>query len=223
MPEKVVVSWSGGKDSTMALAAVRADRRYEVVSLLATVTAEYDRVSLHGVRRDLLERQAAALGLPLRLVFVSAHGANEEYEAKMREALADFQAAGVGAVVFGDLYLEDVRRYRELKLLTVGLKGIFPLWGQDTAELAQGFITRGFKAVVTCVDTQVLKKAMVGRKFTRQFLSHLPAGVDPCGENGEFHSFVYDGPFFQQPVRFTRGDRLLAHDRFYFCDLLPKD
>jgi uncharacterized protein (TIGR00290 family) len=221
MPEKVIVSWSGGKDSTLALKAMQEDSRYQIVALLATVTADYDRVSLHGVRRELLERQAAALGYPLKLTYLSPNGSNEEYEEKMREALTVFKAAGISGVVFGDLFLEDVRKYRELKLMTVGLEGLFPLWGRDTAQLAQGFISRGFKAVITCVDTQALGQDFVGREFTSEFLKDLPAKVDPCGENGEFHSFVYDGPLFGQPVRFSRGEKRLTHERFYFCDLVP--
>lgn len=221
MPEKVIVSWSGGKDSTLALAAVGRDPAYEVVTLLATVTAAYDRVSLHGVRRELLVRQAAALGYPLQITLLSPEGSNEEYETKMRQTLAHFGAAGVRAVVFGDLYLEEVRAYREKNLEAVGFKGLFPLWGQETGRLAQDFIRQGYRAVITCVDTQALKPAFVGREFAPEFLNDLPAGVDPCGENGEFHSFVYDGPLFVRPVRFTLGERVLTHHRFYFCDLVP--
>lgn len=221
MPEKIIVSWSGGKDSTLALAAVGRDPGYEVVTLLATVTADYDRVSLHGVRRELLVRQAAALGYPLQITLLSAEGSNEEYEEKMRQTLAHFGAAGVSTVVFGDLYLEEVRAYREKNLQAVGFKGLFPLWGQETGRLAQDFISQGYRAVITCVDTQALKPEFVGREFAPDFLNDLPAGVDPCGENGEFHSFVYDGPLFAQPVGFTLGERVLTHNRFYFCDLVP--
>jgi uncharacterized protein (TIGR00290 family) len=221
MPEKVIFCWSGGKDSTQALYELRADAAYQLVALLATVTEDYDRLSLHGVRRELMERQAEALGHPLHQVLVSKDGTNEEYEARMREALAGYLAAGVTAAAFGDLYLEDIRQYREERLLTVGLKGLFPLWRRDTAALAQSFLARGFKAVVTCVDTQVLDREFAGREYDAAFLADLPPGVDPCGENGEFHSFVYDGPIFARPVRFTRGEGLLAHDRFYFRDLVP--
>jgi uncharacterized protein (TIGR00290 family) len=222
MPQRVISCWSGGKDSTLALYEIRENLRYELMALLATVTADFDRLSLHGVRRVLLERQAEALGHPLHTVFVSKDGSNEEYEERMRAALAGYVEAGVTAAVFGDLFLEDVRKYREEKLLTVGLQGIFPLWGRDTAQLAQSFIRLGFKAVITCVDTQVLDKDFAGREFDEKFLADLPPGVDPCGENGEFHSFVYEGPMFRHPLRFTRGEAVLRNDRFYFRDLLPE-
>jgi uncharacterized protein (TIGR00290 family) len=221
MTEKIVLCWSGGKDSTQALYELEADPRHAPVALLATVTAEYGRLSLHGVRLELLERQAAALRIPLHPVFISRDGSNEEYEEKMRQALEGYQARGVRTIAFGDLYLEDVRRYREEKLLLAGMQGLFPLWGRDTGELARGFLARGFKAVITCVDTHVLPKDFVGREYDHRFLADLPPGVDPCGENGEFHSFVYDGPLFSAPVPFTLGQRLLTHDRFYFCDLVP--
>ncbi len=221
MPEKVIFCWSGGKDSTQALYELQADAAYQLVALLATVTEDYDRLSLHGVRRELMERQARALGHPLHQVLVSKDGTNEEYEERMRAALSGYLADGVTHAAFGDLFLEDIKRYREERLLTVGLKGLFPLWLRDTAELAQTFISRGFKAVVACVDTEVLGREFAGREYDADFLADLPPEVDPCGENGEFHSFVYDGPIFAQPVRFTRGEGRLAHDRFYFRDLVP--
>ncbi len=221
MPEKVVFCWSGGKDSTLALHALKQNPAFEVVALLATVTAEYDRISLHGVRAELLVRQAAALRTPLHQVFIPKDGSNEEYEAGMRAALQDYRDAGISACAFGDLFLEDVRRYREERLLSVGLQGLFPLWGKDTKALAQNFLSLGFKAAVTCVDTAVLSPDFAGRDYDLPFLADLPPGVDPCGENGEFHSFVYDGPLFAEPVGFTRGERRLTHNRFYFCDLVP--
>jgi uncharacterized protein (TIGR00290 family) len=221
MPEKVILCWSGGKDSTQALYELEQDPRYEPVVLLATVTAEYQRLSLHGVRLTLLERQAAALRIPLHPVFVSRDGGNEEYEEMMRQALGNYLAQGVTTVAFGDLFLEDIRKYREEKLLLAGMQGLFPLWHRDTWELARRFLAVGFKAVITCVDTQVLNQDFVGREYSDRFLADLPPGVDPCGENGEFHSFVYDGPLFSGAVAFTRGERLLTHDRFYFCDLVP--
>ena len=221
MPEKVILCWSGGKDSTQALYELAGDPRFQVAGLLATVTAEYQRLSLHGVRLELLERQAAALGLPLNTVLVSKDGGNEEYDQRMLQAVERYLAQGITTMAFGDLFLEDVRRYREERLLVKGIKGIFPLWGRGTAALAQAFLARGFKAVLTCVDTQVLGKDFVGREYDAQLLADLPPGVDPCGENGEFHSFVYEGPLFQEAVPFTLGERLLTHERFYFCDLVP--
>ena len=221
MPEKVILSWSGGKDSTLALYKIKRDPAYRVVSLLTTINEQYDRISLHGVRRELLELQAEALGFPLDKVWVSNNGTNDEYEAKMRQALAEHLNAGVSGVVFGDIFLEDLKKYREEKLLSVGLKGIFPLWQKNSFDLACTFIYLGFKAVVTCVDTQVLDAAFGGREYDEQFLVDLSEGVDPCGENGEFHSFVYDGPIFHRPVGFHTGEQVLKHDRFFFCDLIP--
>jgi uncharacterized protein (TIGR00290 family) len=221
MPEKVILSWSGGKDSTLALYKIKRDPAYRVVSLLTTINEQYDRISLHGVRRELVELQAEALGFPLDKVWVSNNGTNDEYEAKMRQALAEHLNAGVSGVVFGDIFLEDLKKYREEKLLSVGLKGIFPLWRKNSFDLACTFIYLGFKAVVTCVDTQVLDPAFGGREYDEQFLVDLSEGVDPCGENGEFHSFVYDGPIFHRPVGFHAGEQVLKQDRFFFCDLIP--
>lgn len=222
MAEKVILCWSGGKDSTQALYELAGDPRFQVAGLLATVTAEYRRLSLHGVRLELLRRQAAALGLALDTVFVSKDGGNEEYDRAMLRAVEGYLAQGIAAMAFGDLFLEDVRRYREERLLVKGMKGLFPLWGRGTAALAQAFLARGFRAVLTCVDTQVLGKDFVGREYDARLLADLPPGVDPCGEKGEFHSFVYDGPLFKEAVPFSLGERLLTHERFYFCDLLPQ-
>jgi uncharacterized protein (TIGR00290 family) len=219
--EKVILSWSGGKDSALALHELRKTGNYEILALLTTVTGDYDRVSMHGVRRVLLEQQAVSLGLPLEKVFISAHTSNEEYAATMREVLGRYQAAGVSGVAFGDIFLEDVRGYREDNLSKIGMRGVFPLWGRDTTELASAFIGMGFRAVTTCVDSDVLDHGFVGRDFDERFLSELPAHVDPCGENGAFHSFVYDGPIFRERIRFDRGEIVLREGRFYFCDLLP--
>lgn len=194
MNEKVLFSWSGGKDSAMALYELQRARSYEISALLTVVTEDYDRISMHGVRRVLLERQADSLGYPLEEIFISKNASNEEYESKMRDVLVKYREAGVSSVVFGDVLLEDVRRYREDNLAKVGMRGIFPLWKRDTTELANTFINLGFKAIITCVDSKVLGKRFVGRVYDKQFLRELPPHVDPCGENGEFHSFVYDGP-----------------------------
>jgi uncharacterized protein (TIGR00290 family) len=176
---------------------------------------------MHGVRRILVEQQARSLGFDIEEVPVSRNSSNEEYERKMGEVLERYQSAGVGAVVFGDVFLEDLRQYRENNLSKTGMKGIFPLWKIDTAELAETFIDSGFKAVITCVDSNVLGKTFVGRSFDEQFLSELPSGVDPCGENGEFHSFVYDGPIFRDRVAHRTGGVVLREKRFYYCDLVP--
>jgi len=221
MNEKVLFSWSGGKDSAMALYELQRARSYEISALLTVVTEDYDRISMHGVRRVLLERQADSLGYPLEEIFISKNASNEEYESKMRDVLVKYREAGVSSVVFGDVLLEDVRRYREDNLAKVGMRGIFPLWKRDTTELANTFINLGFKAIITCVDSKVLGKRFVGRVYDKQFLRELPPNVDPCGENGEFHSFVYDGPIFRRKISFAVGDIVLRDNRFYFCDLIP--
>jgi len=176
---------------------------------------------MHGVRRILLEQQAGSLGFPLEEVFISKNVSIKEYESKMREVLAKYLAAGSSSVVFGDIFLEDVRKYREDNLSKIGMKGIFPIWKRDTYELARTFIDLGFKAVITCVDSSVLDKSFVGRVFDEQFLSELPSDVDPCGEYGEFHSFVYDGPIFQKRILYTKGEIILRENRFYYCDVIP--
>jgi len=219
--EKVILSWSGGKDSALALHELKESEDYEVCALLATLTADYDRISMHGVRRVLVERQADLVGLPLEKVFISKDAGTEEYESQMRRLLEEYASRGVGSSIFGDVFLEDVRKYREQNLSKIGMKAVFPLWKRDTSELARAFIDLGFKAVITCIDSNVLGKTFVGRMFDAEFLCALPDRVDPCGENGEFHSFVYDGPIFRRPVPHTLGEIVLRDNRFYYCDLLP--
>jgi uncharacterized protein (TIGR00290 family) len=219
--QKVIFTWSGGKDSAMALYELQKSKDYEVVALLTSVTEDYDRISMHGVRQILLEQQAQSLGLPLEKLYLTRNSSNEEYEAKMKEKLLQYKEQGVSSVIFGDIFLEDLRKYREDNLARVVMKGIFPIWKRDTAELARTFIDLGFKAVITCVDSNVLDGKFAGGYFDNRFLSELPGNVDPCGENGEFHSFVYDGPLFQERIRFRRGKVVLRDNRFYFCDLVP--
>ena len=220
MKEKVIMSWSGGKDSALALSEILMSEKYEILSLLTTVTEDYGRISMHGVRRVLLKQQAESLGLPLEEVFISKKSSNEEYESKMRDILTKFKEAGVASVVFGDIYLEDIRKYREENLAKVGMKGVFQIWKRDTAELLRTFIDLGFKAIVTCIDAKVLDQKFVGRIIDDNFLAELPPNIDPCGEKGEFHSFVFDGPIFKERIEFTTGEVVLR-DSFYFCDLLP--
>ena len=221
MREKVIVAWSGGKDSALALYEILNAKSYEVLELLTTVTEDYDRISIHGVRRVLLEQQARSLGFPLEEMLISKGASDEEYGREMLRILTRRLASGVFSVVFGDIFLEDVRKYREQTLMKIGMKGIFPLWKRDTRQLARTFIDLGFKAVITCVDSKSLGKDFVGREFDRQFLADLPFNVDPCGENGEFHSFVYDGPIFSERIFFTEGEIVLRENCFYYCDLVP--
>lgn len=222
MKEKVILSWSGGKDSALCLHAIREADRYEVAGLLTTVTEGYGRISMHGVREVLLQEQAASLGLPLERVQIPQNSSNEEYESRMKAALERWLAAGVTRVAFGDIFLEDLRKYREDNLAPLSMQALFPLWKQSTPELARRFIRLGFRAVLTCVDGNALESRFAGRELDSALLAELPDSVDPCGENGEFHSFVWDGPLFRQPVLFDRGEVVSRNGRFWFCDLLPR-
>jgi uncharacterized protein (TIGR00290 family) len=222
MIERVIVSWSGGKDCGVALYELLRSGQYEVAALLTTVTKDYNRISMHGVRRVLLKRQIDLLGFPLEEVFISKAASNEEYEAQMLRVLTKHKEGGVSAVVFGDIFLEDLRQYRESNLAKLGLKGIFPLWKRDTSKLADSFVALGFKAIATCVDTNVLDRQFAGRIIDARFFAELPKTVDPCGENGEYHSFVYDGPIFRAPVAWSIGEVVLRENRFCYCDLTPE-
>lgn len=221
MTKAVVLSWSGGKDSSLALEALRADDRYEVVGLLTSITSSYDRVSIHGVRRALVEAQASEIGLPLYEVTLDPTSSNEAYEAAFLAALRRLRevAPDVEIIAFGDLHLEDVRAYRERLLRSTRYKPVFPLWGSDTALLAAEFIARGFRAVVVCVDTTQLAGSYAGHAFDIALLAELPPGVDPCGEGGEFHTFVHSGPVFGRPIPVQIGATMLRDDRFMFCEL----
>ncbi len=221
MSEKVLVSWSGGKDSAYALHQFARTNSYEIAALLTIVTAGYNRISMHGVRRALLQSQVGSLGYPLEEILIPQQCTDEKYEQLMGTALQKYSNLGISGVVFGDLFLEDVRNYREERLGIIGMKGIFPIWGMDTGELAQEFIDRGFRAIVVCVDTEVLDSHYVGREYDGQFLADLPTGIDPCGENGEFHTFVYNGPNFSWSIKLKRGEKVLREGRFYYCDLVP--
>jgi uncharacterized protein (TIGR00290 family) len=211
MTEKILLSWSGGKDSALALYEIKKSQDIEIISLITTITEDYDRISIHGVRRALLENQAESLGIPLYGIFISKNNSDEVYGNKMKEMLIHFSKLGVTAVAFGDIFLEDLRRFREDQLSKVGMKGIFPLWNKDTGELAKAFINLGFRAIVTSTDSKMLDK----------FLAEIPPGVDPCGENGEFHSFVFSGPLFKRRVLFHVGGVVFRENRFYYCDLEP--
>jgi uncharacterized protein (TIGR00290 family) len=221
VPDEVLFCWSGGKDSAMALHALRAAGDCRVAALLTTITEEYDRISMHGVRRVLLERQAESLGLPLHAVLIPPQCINATYEARMKDALAQYFALGVRRVAFGDIFLEDLRVYREKNLAQVGMQALFPVWKRDTSELAREVVRLGFRAITVCVDPRVLDASFAGRELDASFFADLPPGVDPCGENGEFHTFVFDGPIFRTPVAFRVGEKVLR-DGFCFCDLLPE-
>ena len=210
--------WSGGKDSSMALDAARHDPTLQVMALLTTVTEGYERISMHGVRCSLLEQQAQALGLPLEQVRIPISASNAIYEEAMRQLLLRYQARGVSRVIFGDLFLEDIRRYRETNLAKLSMHGIFPLWLKDTRQLAQGFIAAGYRAILVCVDPKQIDPSFCGREFDETLLADLPPSADPCGENGEFHTFVYEGPIFHRPVSIVKGE-VVQRDGFWFCDV----
>jgi uncharacterized protein (TIGR00290 family) len=217
--ERVLLAWSSGKDSAFALHVLRAQGA-EVVGLLTTVNEAFERVAMHAVRLGLLRDQAEAVELPLTLVRIPSPCPNEAYEAAMSAAMAEARERGITAVAFGDLFLEDVRRYREERLAGTGLRPLFPLWGRPTRALAEEMIALGQKAVLTCVDPRTLPPDFAGRAFDAALLAELPDGVDPCGENGEFHSFAWDGPAFRRPVPVRPGE-VVERDGFVFADLTP--
>jgi uncharacterized protein (TIGR00290 family) len=217
---RALLAWSSGKDSAWALHVLRAQGEVEVVGLLTTLNEAYDRVAMHAVRAELLRAQAAAAGLPLTEVPLPWPCSNEQYEAAMSRALAEARRAGIAAVAFGDLFLEDVRRYREERMAATGLLPLFPLWGHPTDALARRMLTGGLRARLTCVDPRQLAPSFAGREFDEALLAELPPEVDPCGERGEFHSFAYDGPMFARAVP-IRGGEIVERDGFVFADLLP--
>ncbi len=244
MKEKIVFCWSGGKDSALALYKVMQEGRYEVVSLLTTCNEHFQRVSMHGVRLELLEKQAEAIGLPLQKMFVSQRSSNEEYLQKLTERLLACKAQGVTSFVFGDIFLEDLKRWREDNLAKLGLRGVFPIWKRDSRDLIREFIALGFGSVICCVNDAYLDQTSLGRNIDAEFVSGLPADVDPCGENGEFHSFAFAGPIFKKLLRIRVGETVYrpveeTHQGntvsgavcpmpgarrtkgFWFCDLLP--
>jgi uncharacterized protein (TIGR00290 family) len=241
--EKIVFCWSGGKDSALALNRLRRENRYEIVSLLTTCNEHFQRVSMHGVRLELLDAQAEAIGLPLEKLFVSQRSSNEEYQQKMSACLLAHKARGVIACAFGDIFLEDLKRWRDENLAKIGMRGIYPIWKTDSRELIREFFTLGFGTVICCANDAYLGEDAVGRNIDEEFIRTLPAEVDPCGENGEFHSFAFAGPVFKRSVKFKVGEKVyrpveVTHPSdstsayvcpsgprrtkgFWFCDLLP--
>ncbi len=240
---KTYFNWSSGKDSALALYHLLHQSEYQITTLLTTVNKEYERVSMHGLREELLDQQAASLGLLLQKVYFPAQVSMESYNSVMETTVRGLQQEGNTHCVFGDIFLEDLRVYREKQLDTIGIQGIFPLWKKDTQQLLQEFLDLGFKAITVCVNAKYLDQSFCGRVLDQQFLADLPDTVDPCGENGEFHTFVFDGPIFKEPIAFEIGEKVLRHyepsdddDRcftdddteknwdtaFWYCDLVPK-
>jgi uncharacterized protein (TIGR00290 family) len=216
---KALLSWSTGKDSAWSLHVLRKRRDVEVVGLLTTVNAAASRVAMHAVRAELLEAQAESIGLPLWPVAIPYPCSNAAYESAMAEAISRATAQGIEAVAFGDLFLEDIRRYREEKLAATGVRPLFPLWGSPTAELAREMVGSGLRARLTCVDPKALPREFAGREFNASLLDDLPPSVDPCGERGEFHTFCTDGPMFRRPVPVELGE-IVERDGFVFADLI---
>jgi uncharacterized protein (TIGR00290 family) len=206
MKQQAIFNWSGGKDSALALYKVLQSGQYNILTLLTSVSEPYQRISMHGVRMDLLDQQAASIGLPCHKLFLPEMPTMEAYELLMTSALGELQSQGATTSVFGDIFLEDLRRYREDQLAKLNLRAEFPLWGVPTRELIREFIGLGFQTITTCVNEKYLDQSFVGRVIDENFLRDLPANVDPCGENGEFHTFVFDGPLFRQPVAFEKGE-----------------
>lgn len=232
---KAIFCWSGGKDSAYCLYKVLSEQTYEVCCLLTTVNDVHKRISMHGVREELLEKQAEAIGIPLVKVRVS-EGTNSEYEKQMETILLKAKSEGIQHVLFGDIFLEDLKRYREKNLAKVGMNGVFPIWNLDTKWLINDFIIKGFKTITCCVNDGYFDEGWVGKEIDRQFIEHMPNNVDPCGENGEFHTFCYEGPLFKKKINFNIGEKVYkaievktdtvctsssTTKGFWFCDLVP--
>ncbi|HVZ97804.1 MAG TPA: diphthine--ammonia ligase [Chitinophagaceae bacterium] len=225
---KTYFNWSSGKDSALALHYLLQDNTYSVEYLLTSVNAHHDRVSMHGLRRSLLKQQIDSIGIPSGTIELPEQPTNDEYENRLNKKINRLKADGFNYAAFGDIFLEDLRKYRERQLQAAGIKAIFPLWKKDTKQLINEFIDSGFKAVVVCINAALLDKSFAGRTIDKSFIRDLPAGIDPCGENGEFHTFCFDGPVFKYPVKFSMGATVFKEyqndkvkNGFWFCDLLP--
>jgi len=223
-----IFNWSGGKDSALALLKIREEKKFNTRYLLTTLNAEFKRISMHGVRLELLQQQAKSIGLPLIECYLPEKASCQDYNSLMRETLINIMIEGIYYSAFGDIFLEDLKLYREKQLAKIGMNAIFPLWGKDTKDVANEFIHYGFKSIITCVNSNFLDKSFVGRTFDQQFLNDLPQNVDPCGENGEFHSFVVDGPIFNTPIQYSLGEIVYKsypingkdENGFWFIDLV---
>lgn len=232
MPNKAIFNWSGGKDSALALYHALNDSQFEVKELITTINADVERISMHGVRKTMLEKQVESIGLHLSIISLPGEVSMADYDQLMREELERVCSDDITHSIFGDIFLEDLRNYREQRLQEVGLKGHFPLWKRDTTALIKEFLSLGFRTIIVAVDGSKLDKSFVGRALDLAFISDLPEGIDPCGENGEFHSFVFDGPLFKQPIEFEMGEvvgkdyKLSQEDQltvtYWFQDLIPK-
>jgi uncharacterized protein (TIGR00290 family) len=219
MQKNVCLSWSGGRDSMVMLDRLHYSHNWETASLLTTFTEDEKRVMMHDIPLSLLQKQAAALKLPLRTVMLKQGASNEEYEASMSAALDSLGSQGINTVAFGDIFLEEIKAYREKQMKKTSLHSIFPLWGESTASLSREFIEKGYNAVLVCIDTDQLDPSFLGREYDEELLRDLPDGVDPCGENGEFHTFVYDGPLFETPVDFQVKKTIERFDRFHYLHI----
>lgn len=240
--ERAIFNWSGGKDSALALHYAQNEGKYEIAGLLTTVNETYQRISMHGVRNALLHKQAQSIGIPVQEVLLPESPSMADYDQIMNNVLGELRQTGISHSIFGDIFLEDLREYREARLKEAGLKAVFPLWKRNTTDLIKEFIDLGFKTVVVCVKSPLLSADFAGRIIDHDFLKDLPGNVDPCGENGEFHTFVFDGPIFKEPVAFDIGevvyrtyklrkeeeDNCFSQDQqknevgFHYCDLIPK-
>ena len=234
MKPKALFNWSSGKDSTLALYKILQEDQYEVSTLLTSINKEFQRISMHGVHVSLLEKQAESLGIPLIKMELPKEPSMEEYQQIMSKTMSEIQAQGITYSIFGDIFLEDLRKYREDQLKAIGMQAVFPLWKKDTLNLIHEFLDLGFKTIVTCVNGTYLDQSFAGRIIDQQFLDDLPNNVDPCGENGEFHTFTFDGPIFKNPIDFEIGEIVKKtypkpkadpedHDEdyvFWFCDLI---
>ncbi len=240
--KKAIFNWSGGKDSSLALYHLLKDPNYEVKGLMTTVNAEFNRISMHGVRSELLYAQGESMGIPIKEIRLPEMPSMSVYDNTMKKVLSELKQEGITHSIFGDIFLEDLKKYREDRLKEVGLTAYFPLWKRDTTELVHEFLELGFKTVVACVKSEVLDQEFAGRVIDKEFLNDLPSNVDPCGENGEFHTFVFDGPLFKNPIKYTLGETVFKEYKapidkndtclstspakkptgFYFCDLFPE-
>ena len=217
-----IISWSGGKDSALALYYLLLEKKYRFKKLITTISTDYNRISMHGIRKELLEKQSQSMGIPVHIISLPKDVTNDKYEEIMKKEMNKFKSQRVLNVVFGDIFLEDIRKYRESNLSKIGMNALFPLWGKSTKDLAKKFLDLGFEAIITCVDSTILDASFIGQLYNEDFLKSIPSNVDPCGENGEFHSFVFNGPIFSCPIQFKKGNIVFREDRFYFIDLIPQ-